>query len=146
MANDEPAEQTEGSSSTEDASLSAIDFSGFLTNSTSLPSVNFRAASGINVTGVAEALIGIAAFTVTWAASGLLDSVIAAPARILDWLSRFARDLLQVTIGVGVTGVKGVWTFALDELGAFAYLGGVLVVLATFYVASWGADTAREVL
>lgn len=136
----------DGGSTNEDASLSDVDFSSFLTGSSSLPGVDFRAASGINATAVAEAVIGIIAFAVGWAANSLVAAILSLPARVLEWVTESATDLFQATIGLGITAVEGVWSFSLAEFGLFAYPGALLVVLATFYVVDKGLDAAQEVL
>ena len=146
--NDELEDQGEGGgSSPDDALLSSIDFSDFLTGSSSLDGVDFRAADGINAVRVAQAAIGAVAFSWWWGVNALIDAVTSSIARLTDAVASFLGEgLIQSTIGVGVSALNGIWTFAFTEFGILAYPVALLSVLATFYVADRGITTAREVL
>lgn len=131
---------------TDDALLSSIDFSNFLSGSESLDGVDFNAASGINGLRVAEAAIASLVFALLYGVNSLIDAATTAVARVIDAGSGFAGDLIGVTLGVGIAAVEGAWSFTVSEYGLLAYPIALLVVLATFYVADQGISTAREVL
>jgi hypothetical protein len=131
---------------TDDALLSNIDLGQFLTGSSSLDGVDFRAADGINAVRVAQAAVGAVAFALLWGVNSLIAAVTGAYARIIDAVASFSGGLIQSTLGVGISAVEGVWSFTLTEFGLFAYPIALSVVLATFYVADEGITAAREVL
>jgi len=135
-----------GTSNDEDASLSGINLSNFLTDSSSLRGVDFRAASGINVAAVSDAIVGVVGFTLAWAASSFVEALLYAPVQILEWITRSGTDLFGATVGVGITAVEGVWALSLAQFGFGAYLVALLIVLATFWVVDKGIDAAQEVL
>lgn len=146
MANDEIADRDGGGSSTDDALLSSVDFGEFLSGSSTLDGVDFRAASGINAVRVAQAAIGAVAFALLWGVNSLIAAVSSVYARLIDGVGGFAGALIQSTLGVGISAIEGVWSFSVSEFGLFAYPIALLIVLATFYVADAGLTTAREVL
>lgn len=146
MANDEISDRDGGGSSTDDATLSSIDFGEFLNGSSTLDGVDFRAASGINAVRVAQAAIGAVAFALLWGVNSLIAAVTESYAQLIDGVGSFGGGLIQSTIGVGITAIDGVWSFGVSEFGLFAYPIALLIVLATFYVVDAGLTTAREVL
>ena len=147
MANDEIADRDGGGSSTDDASLTSIDFGAFLTDSSSLKGVDFRSASGINVFRVAQAAIGAIVFAWAWGVNALIAAVSESYARLVDGIGDFiGTGLIEATLGVGITAIEGVWTFAFSEFGVLSYPVALVTVLATLYVAERGITTAQEVL
>lgn len=135
-----------GSSADDDALLSSIDFSNFLSGSSPLDGVDFNAASGINAIRVAEAAIASLAFALLYGVNSLIDAWTTAVARAIDAGRGFIGDLIGATLGVGISAVEGVWSFTVSEYGLLAYPIALIIVLATFYVADQGISTAREVL
>ena len=135
-----------GSSGDDDALLSSIDFSNFLSGSSSLDGVDFRAASGINAVRVAEAAIASLAFALFYGVGSFIDAWTSAVSRGIDGLGGFIGDLVGATIGVGISAVEGVWSFGVSEYGLLAYPMALIILLATFYIADQGISTAREVL
>jgi len=130
-----------------DASLSSIDFGALLTNSSSADGVGFPLASGINVVRVAQAIIGSIAFSVLLGVNSVISTLSDVYSGLIDGLGGFFGDrLIGATLGAGVSAIEGAWSFSLDEFGFGAYLIGLGVVIATFYVADRGADAALEVL
>ena len=132
---------------TGDASTSALNFGSLLTNSESVDGLNFQLASGINATRVAQTIIGSVVFSVLLGGNSVISAVSTAYARLIDALAGFFGDrLIEATLGAGVSAIEGAWAFSLEQYGAGAYLAALGLVIATFYVADWGLDTAREVL
>ena len=148
MANDEI---DDGGGSTpdgsEDASLSSIDFSSMLTGSESVDGVDFPLASGINVVRVAQTIIGSVALSVLIGVNTVIQALADAYSALIDGAAGFfGTDLIDATIGAGVSAINGVWAPLVDEFGLGAYFSVLLIVLATFYVADIGVDEALEVL
>jgi len=147
VANDEPVDSGGGGGDTEDASLTSIDFGAFLTDSSSLEGVDFRSASGINVLRVAQAAIGAVVFAWAWGVNALVAAVSESYTRLIDGIGDFiGTGLIEATLGVGITAIEGVWTFAFSEFGVLSYPVALVTVLATLYVAERGITTAQEVL
>jgi len=135
-----------GSSGDDDALLSGIDLSNFLTGSSSLDGVDFNAASGINAIRVAQAALGTVSFALIYGLNSFIDAWTNAVARVIDSFGGFIGKLIGATASVGISAVEGAWSFTLTEYGLLAYPIALIIVLATFYVADEGISAAREVL
>lgn len=134
-----------GTTGDDDALLSSIDFSNYLSGSESLDGVDFNAASGINSVAVAEAAIASLAFALFYGIGSFIDAWTSAVARAIDAVRGFIGELIGATVGVGFSAVEGAWSFGVSEYGLLAYPIALIIVLATFYVADQGISTAREV-
>jgi len=148
MANDEIADRDGGATGdTSDASTSSVSFSSFLTDSSSIDGVSFPSASGINATRVASAIIGSVAFALAYGVTSLIDAVATVYARLIDGIGNFVGvELIDATVGAGISAVNGVWSTMLAEFGIGAFPIALGTVIATFYVTERGLGTAREVL
>jgi len=146
-SNDEPVDRGDGGNESNWASIGDVDLSGFLSNASSIDGVSFPTASGIDAGRVAQAVIGTIAFAVAFGVNSFIQAVTSAPVRIIDGVGDFIADgLIASTIGVAASAIEGAWSFSLAEFGPLAYVAAITSVIATFYVAEWGLQTAREVL
>lgn len=146
-SNDEIADRGDSGSESDRASLGDVNLTGFLSNASPIDGLSFPTASGIDAGRVAQAVIGTIAFTAAYGFNTFIQAAASAPTRIIDATGDFIADgLIASTVGVAASAIEGAWSFSVAEFGPLAYVVALLSVVATFYVAEWGVQTAREVL
>lgn len=144
------------------------DSSFLLSDTESIDGVDFSAASGINVSGLAGTVIGTIGLALGTAAATLVDGVTESWTRLIDGLtsflagglkllplsSRLAREaiydrsggLIEALAGSLVVPLRAAWSSAVPDSGIASFLVALGTVIVTFWVASRGIEAVSEVL
>lgn len=118
---------------------------------------SFPLATGVKWTKVGASIIGATAAIIATGFSAIVQGYIEAARRYIEaaqsflfggtesvpglpFITRQSDGLLQVTAGAGLSAIRGAWAFSLAEFGVLALPISIIVVLATFYVASAGVE------
>ncbi|SMO91375.1 hypothetical protein [Halorubrum cibi] len=138
----------------------------FLTGTESISEdLSFGLASGINAGRVGRAIAGSIVFTAALGVNTIIGGLTEAYTGLVDGVrgflaggTEFVNDpnavggverefdgLIDVIFGSGIAAIRGAWSFSVTELGPFAYLVGIGVVLSSFWVMGRGLDQIREV-
>ena len=144
------------------------DSSFLLSDTESIDGVDFSAASGINVSGLAGTVIGTIGLALGTAAATFVGGVTEAWTMLIDGLtaflagglellpfaSRFAREpiyersggLFEALTGSLVVPLRAAWSSALPDSGIASFLVALGTVLLTLWIASRGIEAVSEVV
>ena len=149
--------------------LSDDEQSFLLSGTSSLDGVDFRAATGIDVSNLSRSVIGTIGFALAAAVATLVQGVTEAWTRLIDGLAGFLGGTQELVTGVAsdlapgavyrdvpgligtladgwVSAMEGAWSSTLPDSGIAAWLFALGIVLVTFYVAARGVDAVSEVI
>jgi hypothetical protein len=154
----------------DETTLSDEDQSFLLSGTSSLgDSVDFRAATGIDVRNLSSTVIGTLAFGLAAAATIFVQGVTEAWTIALDGVTAFIAGTRELVTGTAsnlapgpvyrdvpgligtladtwISAMRGAWSSAVPDSGFATFLFALGIVLITFYAAARGVDTVSEVL
>lgn len=123
--------------------------STFLTDSSSASGIDFQLASGINVGSLVRGVGASIAFAIALGVNTVVDGITTAVTSVIGAGQSFIagpQGLIATLIEPGVAAIEGAWAFSLNEFGVLAFPVGLVVILATMYVADRGIDRVLEVI